>query len=349
MKNVKSSTIKKITKTVFFISVLFNTTFIFWYTTDFKITRWGNIDLTTSSFVESYYWTKRDIFWSKLLDHIANTKNQNLQTFLLERYTELIPVNQWWFPLRNQKTRSMDLLLGKYRDKKGWESLEKLSREYTEINPNLATGWFNLGLAHESQSETDKAIKSYNESLKREVTHLETVQRLSSMYLKRGDYYNLKRILSPYLHRIQEPESLCFYWGTNSFDPTQLSCANRIDKSNFLIPIEVSDTVNMVRIDPPQGNFTINSIQFVNRGQGLISDSDNFSDFSQWIASKNTTRNNDNSFHSTGPDPYVYTKVTSLINLKNYSHVLVNIDLKLLEYDPSLESVIVSLGQKTNL
>ena len=192
-----------------------------WYFTDFKITKWGNITLTTSNFLESYYWTKRDIFWQKNLDRIHNTDNQDLKTLLLEKYIQLIPVDQWWSPLRKYKVNALCSVLETHQQHQNWPTLEKYSQEFIKINPNFANGWYYLGLSLEKQDNTDQAVKNYQQALLREITHLNSIKRLSSILLAKGKYNQANKLLIPYKQIIQ------------TTDPELNKIQQKINEKNF--------------------------------------------------------------------------------------------------------------------
>ena len=177
------------------LSIIINFSFLFWYFTDFKITQWGNIDLTTSNFIESYYWTKKNIFWSELLNRINKIKDSDLKIFFIQKYTEIIPVNQWWSPIRTQKNQALDMAQNIYTKNQEWGKLEKISKEYININPSQTLGWFKLGLAQEKQGKENEAIESYYQVLSQEADNIETIIQLGNLLIQKGDFYSVKNII----------------------------------------------------------------------------------------------------------------------------------------------------------
>jgi tetratricopeptide (TPR) repeat protein len=181
------------------LSILVIAALSFWYFTDLKITKWGNVKLTTSNFLESYYWTKRNIFWSKSLNSIEQKiKDPSLKVFLLEKYTNTIPVHQWWSPLRVYKQKALETLLLLYEKEENWKKIETNALEFINLNPNYANGWYYLGLSLEKQNKIDEAIKNYQKALLVEITHLNSIKKLSSILLVRGEYYQINELLLPY-------------------------------------------------------------------------------------------------------------------------------------------------------
>ncbi len=344
MKPILSKT-KNSTKLIIFLSGLFYLIFFTWYFSNFKITTWGKIDITSSSIVESYFWTKREMFWSKTLDRIKQIGHHQTKTLLLEKYTQIIPVNQPWAPLRKYKVNSLYALFDSYYQDEDWTSLHKFSQEFIKIYPTKANSWYHLGNSLKQLGQNQSAAKAYYQALTIDNTHLATIKNLSNLLLDQGQYYQAYKVLLPYLNKIPTHGSLCFYWGEKKFTLNNRFCTAKINQKEYAMPINTDNPNHiMVRLDPPLGSFLLKKIALVSfDGQNTI-----INNFDDWILSKDLIRDQDNHFHNSGNDPYLYTTLPDSIKLLDYNQLIVSLETKK-SSDPQINKLLSKLEQKIPL
>ena len=322
-------------------SVLIIISISLWYFTDFTITKWGNVTLTTSNFLESYYWTKRDIFWQKSLDHIQNLENKQLKTLLLEKYVQFIPVDQWWSPIRRHKVNALCSILEAHQQQQNWPSLEKYSQEFIKINPTAADPWYYLGNSQIKQGQNPKA---YEQALSIDATHLPTIKAYAHYLFDHGQYQKARSIIQPYLNRIQTPNKICFWWGQEIFTPDKRLCSYPAQSNLYILPINIVNSYQQrIRLNLPQGRITIKKIDFVRINKTTIS----LDKFDNWTLSPDLKKDPDNLFYSTGPDPFLYTTLPDTTKLSAYDqlHIHVNSDSNL---DPEMQPILSLLQTKIN-
>ncbi len=319
--------------------------FFIWHFGDIKITQWGDIPLTTSNFLESYYWTKKIIFWDKTLELIEEKVNEeNLKKLLLEAYVEAIPVNQWWSPLRGDKVKALRDLFDFYRENEDCLVLEKAAFEFIKINSDHPDGYFNLGLALEKQGKLNQAAENYRRTLSLEKTHLAAIKQLSSILIEKDRYYEAKEVISAYETRVDLVDrTFCFYSDDDNFAEGGKSCGSRFLDGKYVIRIDNKNVnIKMIRIDPPQGKLFLQKIEFVSPGGKVEKTIDSFRG---WIMSKDLKKVDDHNFYSIGSDPYLYIKLSTHLDFSQFDQVLIEASIDP-DTDPEIDVLLKEIEDK---
>lgn len=328
----------KFFKSFIIFSIIFYTLFTFWYNTNFYITTWGGIKVTSSFIFESTYWLKRNSFWQKSLDNIKTIKNQELRALLLKIYNNTIPVHQYWSSMITYKFDVINELINYYQSTQNWTSLQKISNELIKINPTNGLGWYNLGLSFQKLNQIQSATKAYQKTISINNVNTSAIKNLANIYISEGKYYKAYQLIEPYFNQISNPTKICIYWAENNFNSTNQKCSqNKIDNKYFSIPINSDLNNYMLRIDTPPKDFELQKIELTS----ITGNIKTITNFDKWTLHQLVK--NKNNFISIGNDPYLYTTLLNT-DLSNFNNIKIYINLeKSQKIDPELQNLIFKI------
>ena len=213
--------------------------------------------------------------------------------------------------------KSIDELIKIYEGKQEWEKIIDVS---IEGDARDAIYQFYTAYSYENLNKLEDAKNYYYKALEIESTHEKTIIRLGNILLSEGDYFQVKKIIQPYVNSRQLlGNNICLYWSMTGFSSSKMSCLKSNEEGFYSYNFEPnnSEQIKYIRLDPI-GQFYLKEVRinFNNEQESLI-----FNNFSNWKLSADIEREKSNYFNTIGVDPFLYTALVDAVSIKDIKNI----------------------------
>jgi len=302
---------KKIKLILLFLNSLIIILFFVWIFIDIPFTKIGKTPITSSNFIDVIYVkyiTERDSVFNRLFDRVLKIHNLDKKEIALELYKYLSPINH---------KQVIDELIKIYEGKQEWEKIIDVS---IEGDARDAIYQFYTAYSYENLNKLEDAKNYYYKALEIESTHEKTIIRLGNILLSEGDYFQVKKIIQPYVNSRQLlGNNICLYWSMTGFSSSKMSCLKSNEEGFYSYNFEPnnSEQIKYIRLDPI-GQFYLKEVRinFNNEQESLI-----FNNFSNWKLSADIEREKSNYFNTIGVDPFLYTALVDAVSIKDIKNI----------------------------